>query len=217
MQPQHPLDMLTGDEIERAVAIVRSTGRLPERTLFAHVVLDEPDKDELAAVEAGRSGRPRGAGAGRARARRSTWSRRSCRVDRHGEVVEWRDGRGHATGAADDRGDRTRSSRPRSTPTTSPRWRGAGITDLDTVQIDPWPAGVFGYDAEEGRRIARCISFLRDDADRQRLRPADRGPHRALRHGRQRGDRGHRPRRHAAAAEPGELLRRGPAEPARRT
>ena len=77
-----------------------------------------------------------------------------------------------------------------------------GITDLDDVQIDPWPAGVFGYDAKTGRRIARCISFLRTDADRQRLRPADRRPHRPLRHGRQRGDRGHRPRRRPAAAEP---------------
>ena len=38
-----------------------------------------------------------------------------------------------------------------------------GITDLDDVQIDPWPAGVFGYDCEDGRRIARCISFLRTD------------------------------------------------------
>ena len=34
---------------------------------------------------------------------------------------------------------------------------------IDRVQIDPWPAGVFGYDCEEGRRISRCISFLRDD------------------------------------------------------
>ena len=38
-----------------------------------------------------------------------------------------------------------------------------GITDVDNVQIDPWPAGVFGYDAETDRRIARCISFLRTD------------------------------------------------------
>ncbi len=37
-----------------------------------------------------------------------------------------------------------------------------GITDLDNVQIDPWPAGSFGYDAETDRRIARCISFLRE-------------------------------------------------------
>jgi primary-amine oxidase len=37
-----------------------------------------------------------------------------------------------------------------------------GITDLENVQIDPWPAGSFGYDAETDRRIARCISFVRE-------------------------------------------------------
>ncbi len=37
-----------------------------------------------------------------------------------------------------------------------------GITDVDNVQIDPWPAGSFGYDAETDRRIARCISFVRE-------------------------------------------------------
>ena len=40
-----------------------------------------------------------------------------------------------------------------------------GVTDLELVQIDPWPAGGFGYDAEAGRRIARCISFVRDAPD----------------------------------------------------
>jgi primary-amine oxidase len=36
---------------------------------------------------------------------------------------------------------------------------------IDRVQIDPWPAGVFGYECEEDRRISRCISFLREDSD----------------------------------------------------
>ena len=40
----HPLDMLTGAEIERAVAIARADGRLPDDALFAHIVLHEPDK-----------------------------------------------------------------------------------------------------------------------------------------------------------------------------
>ncbi len=40
-----------------------------------------------------------------------------------------------------------------------------GITDLDLVQIDPWPAGSFGYAAETDRRIARCITFLRETPD----------------------------------------------------
>ncbi|MFM8972404.1 MAG: tyramine oxidase, partial [Actinomycetota bacterium] len=35
---------------------------------------------------------------------------------------------------------------------------------IDDVQIDPWPAGAFGYGVEDGRRLARCICFLRDDA-----------------------------------------------------
>ena len=54
------------------------------------------------------------------------------------------------------------------------------------------------------------------EPDRQRVRAPDRGPHRALRQRPQRGARGHRPRRHAAAAEPGELPRRRPAADAHR-
>ena len=53
----HPLDMLTGDEIERAVAIVRAHGRLPDDALFAHIVLHEPDKADARAVEGRRPGR----------------------------------------------------------------------------------------------------------------------------------------------------------------
>ena len=37
---------------------------------------------------------------------------------------------------------------------------------------------------EEGRRISRCISYLRESKDRQRLRPPDRRRHRVLRPGR---------------------------------
>ena len=40
-----------------------------------------------------------------------------------------------------------------------------GITDLDKVQIDPWPTGAFGIPVEEGRRIARCICFYRESPE----------------------------------------------------
>ena len=39
--------------------------------------------------------------------------------------------------------------------------RKRGIEDLDTVQIDPWPAGSFGVSHEEGRRICRCLFYVR--------------------------------------------------------
>ncbi|HEY2428652.1 MAG TPA: primary-amine oxidase, partial [Acidimicrobiales bacterium] len=52
------------------------------------------------------------------------------------------------------------------------RWLAAmaerGITDIERVQIDPWPAGNFDLPGEEGRRLARCVCYLRDD-------PADNG------------------------------------------
>ena len=38
-----------------------------------------------------------------------------------------------------------------------------GITDLDKVQIDPWPTGNFGIAHEENRRVARCISYYREN------------------------------------------------------
>ena len=58
-------------------------------------------------------------------------------------------------------------------------------------------------------------SCAHDATDNGYARP-DRGPHRPLRPGSQRGHRGDRPRRRAAAAESRELLRRGPAALAHR-
>ena len=159
MTVTHPLEMLSGDEISRAGAIVRADARFPEGATFVHVVAPRarqgrrwrpapPDR----AVEVQLVDGP-GLGVDRGRRRRST------------------DGDGHQLGRRSRASARrccsarrcTRSSPPRSTPSTSPRSPGAGITDVDNVQIDPWPAGVFGYDAEDDRRIARCISFLRTD------------------------------------------------------
>jgi primary-amine oxidase len=48
-----------------------------------------------------------------------------------------------------------------------PGWREAmarrGIEDMDRVQIDPWPTGSWGLPVEEGRRLARCIAYYREE------------------------------------------------------
>ena len=46
----HPLAMLTGDEVRRAVELVRADGRVGADSMFVHVVLHEPTKDALARV-----------------------------------------------------------------------------------------------------------------------------------------------------------------------
>ncbi len=46
--PNHPLAMVTDDEITRAVEVIRGTGRLTDAARFTHVLLHEPAKDALA-------------------------------------------------------------------------------------------------------------------------------------------------------------------------
>ncbi len=51
----------------------------------------------------------------------------------------------------------------------NPEWNAAldrrGIVDRSLVQVDPWPAGTFGLAHEEGRRITKCLPFLRASPD----------------------------------------------------
>ena len=78
------------------------------------------------------------------------------------------------------------------------------------------PRARFGYSAETDRRIARCISFLRETPeDNGYARPIE-GRHRPLRPRAQRGHRGDRPRRRAAARAPRALLPRRPRAAAHR-
>jgi len=155
----HPLDLLTPEEVTRAVAIARASGKVPEDAVFVHVRLHEPPKDVVAAHTAG------------------------VTVDREievqlvtgpglevievivsltaGEVRDWQVVEGmRPTLLFGESGNAIGKVR------AHPDWQAAmarrGITDLDLVQIDPWPAGSFGSPHEEGRRISRCISFVRE-------------------------------------------------------
>src|SRR4051794_37904031 len=155
----HPLAMLTAEEIEVAVEVVKATGRLTDSALFAHVVLHEPDKDAAAQWKPGdahdrlvRVQVVPGPDLALVEAIVSATRR---------ELVEWHDIVGmrptllmHEAANA----IFTTKDHPEYIAALARR----GITDLDNVQIDPWPAGTFGYEAEEGRRISRCISFVRE-------------------------------------------------------
>ena len=155
----HPLDALTAPEIERAASIVRRE-RSTEDLLFATITLREPDK---AVVGTYRSGDP---------------------VDREVRcvVVDGPDSVAEAVVSVTHDELRSWRSVPGAKPALlfteiveamgllheSQEWCDAlakrGITDLSTVQIDPWPAGSFGDAAEDGTRLTRVVSYLRHDA-----------------------------------------------------
>ena len=50
-----------------------------------------------------------------------------------------------------------------------PEWNAAldrrGVVDRSLIQIDPWPAGTFGLPHEEGRRITRCLAYVRESKE----------------------------------------------------
>jgi primary-amine oxidase len=158
---RHPLDALTAEEVEAAVAAVRATGRIGDGALFSTVTVSEPAKHELAALGAGDAAVPR-------RVHLTIVPGPACDlieavVDvEAGEVTAW---------------DEVADARPAmlfeeafvamAALAEHDGWREAmarrGIADLSKVQIDPWPTGSFGVDAEEGRRVARCIPYYRED------------------------------------------------------
>ncbi len=152
--------MVTGDEITRAVEIIRATGRLTDAARFSHVVLHEPHKDVARPVEARRSGGPRAARAGRARPRAADGGDRRVGDRRRGR--EWREVEGMRPALLVHRGHARDVHDDRDTPSTSPRSPGVASPTSTACRSTRGPRVSFGYDAEDDRRIARCISFLRE-------------------------------------------------------
>ncbi|MGD0311428.1 MAG: primary-amine oxidase [Acidimicrobiales bacterium] len=156
----HPLDTLTAEEARTAVAAVRTDGRITDTALFASVTLEEPTRS---AVARHRPGDPLDR-----RVRLVVLpGPESMLVEAvvtvpAGKVVEWTE-RHEARPALlfDD------SYRAILALRADPDWQRAmtlrGITDFEKVQIDPWPTGYFGNPDEEGRRIARCLSYYREE------------------------------------------------------
>jgi primary-amine oxidase len=157
--PTHPLDPITAGEITVAVAAVRASGRIPATALFAMVTLVEPDRGVVAAH---RPGAPVDRRARLVVLPGPEPAVVEAEVDlATGEVVVWEE-RDDVRPALlfDD------SYRSILALKADPHYRAAlarrGITDMEQVQIDPWPTGFFGNPVEEGRRICRCLSYYRE-------------------------------------------------------
>lgn len=156
---RHPLDLLTGEEIRGAVEIIRADSRFDAASVFVHVRLREPEKEVAITHEPGTP------------------------VDREVEAVLVAPGRLAAIEVVASvtareirswtvhEGMRSallfgETMRAIAAVKANPEWQAAlrrrGIDDFDLVQIDPWPAGSFGIAHETGRRISRCIAYLRE-------------------------------------------------------
>ena len=185
----HPLEMLTGDEVKRAVEILRDSGRLPDGALFASIVLHEPDKDVLAQWKPGDPVERR--------VRAVIVPGPECGVVEAivdvgaGVIEEWDELVRRAADAADARGRAGDRHDPRQ-PRVPRRARAARHHRRhDRPRADRPVAGGRVRLRVRGRPPHLALHLVpARRPDRQRLRAPDRRPDRALRHRPQRGDRG---------------------------
>lgn len=170
MTLDHPLSMLAPSEIEAARTVLAEAGELPDGAVIAHIVLDEPEKLPLAEWNTG-DPLDRRVRALVVPGPELTMVEYVIAIA-DGSIVERTviDGMRPALLMGESFGAIVAcSEHPEYLAALARR----GIDDVADVQIDPWPAGSFGYAAEEGRRIARCISFLRDHGDNGYARPIE--------------------------------------------
>jgi primary-amine oxidase len=160
----HPLAPLSGEEIAAAREIISASGRAeaPSDSLrFAYLALCDPPKELVRAFDRGE---------------KVDVDRRVRVVVLQGPVADVAEAIVSVTRGRVDRWEIVPDVRPPLQIEESihvlaalhehPEWNAAldrrGIVDRSLVQIDPWPAGTFGLAHEEGRRITRCLAYLRE-------------------------------------------------------
>ena len=154
----HPLDPLSADEILRAVAILNRDENIGARVRYETVVLNEPPKNDVLAYD-GMQSLPREAFI--------------CLLDNDSRRTY------EAVVSLSDDEVKSFTHIPGVQPKimldefyeceqavkADPAFREAlarrGITDIDLVMVDPWSAGNYGIEGEDGMRLSYSLCWLR--------------------------------------------------------
>ncbi len=165
----HPLDPLSAEEIELAVAVLREQRELGERARFVEIVLREPEKDELARHEAGEM-IPREAAAV---VLDSAATHEAIVTLDDGTLRSWQTIPGVQAGITlDEYAECEQAVR------ADPRFRAAlaarGIDQPENVMAEAWTLGAHAEPGEEHRRLAWTPCWFRESlADNAYARPIE--------------------------------------------
>jgi primary-amine oxidase len=166
----HPLDPLSKDEIALAAKVVKDAGKATTASRFQTIVLNEPPKEEVLGFKPG------------------DVFRREAFV-----IVYERTANKTFDGVVDLRSSAVKTWRevPGAQPSfmledvfivqtvvrSNPKWQAAmrkrGITEFNKVQIEPWPAGNYGFKDEEGVRLIRALSYYRGESKMPYAHPVE--------------------------------------------
>jgi primary-amine oxidase len=152
----HPLDPLSAEELERAVACVRGARELGEDVRFVSIELREPDKPELASWRAGGAPPPREASLVVLAGGRTHEAVVALARD---ELVAWDHVPGaHAAITGDEYAEAEEAVKRDAGFRQALELR--GVRDLDLVMIDTWSVGRF---EQPDLRVGRALAWLRSD------------------------------------------------------
>ena len=154
----HPLDPLTADEIATASAILKAERQLGKRVRFETVVLYEPDKKAVLDFHPGDSA-PRSAFIVILDNDTASTYEAVVSLDER-RVVSWKHVPGVQPRVMFDEFVECEAM-VRANPQFLAAIGKRGITDPSLVMVDPWSAGNYGYEEEEGRRLVLARCFVR--------------------------------------------------------
>ena len=163
----HPLNALTPAEIEAAGAIVRAWDGWTETTKFETIRLYYPDKARCRAeIDSGNASDNRKAYVSIYDTAANSVS--EMIVDLVGGMVAMATGVPGARPAINVDEFLVCAEAVPQHPDFIAAMERRGVTDLSNIQVDPFSAGNFGFEDEEGRRLVHCLVYMRND-------PADNG------------------------------------------
>ena len=154
----HPLEPLTAEEITLAVAIVRKEKQLTPSTRFAQVILHEPEKEVVLQYKEG-----------------SAFEREAFLIIlnpennetfeaivslTHETIVSWECIPNVRPGFMLDEFEEVEALVKNDTKYQQALLK-RGVTDPSLVMIDPWSAGHFHIEEDEGKRIVRALAWVR--------------------------------------------------------
>ncbi len=155
----HPLEPLSESEIMKAVSIIRKEKNFGDEIRFEQAGLKEPSKEEVLNFETG-----------------DPINRRSFMVILNRETNQTFEAVVSITDEKVISYEKIAEGQQASfimeeyteleeTVKNNPEFQKAaakrGVTDMDLVMVDPWSAGYFGIEEDEGRRLGRALCFVR--------------------------------------------------------
>ncbi|MGD9632435.1 MAG: primary-amine oxidase [Pirellulales bacterium] len=168
----HPLEPLSADEIEQAVSILRTSGKLTPTTRFVSVSLKEPSKDLVHAGESTGAAQREAFVVLFDNATNSCYEAEVSLSDFR--LTSWNHIPNVQPTMTIDEQIECEQAVIESPAFQEALQRQYGVSDPKLVMVDIWSAGNYGSEEDRSRRLARPLCFLRQDpTDNGYVRPIE--------------------------------------------